>query len=45
MTDFAYCSNCETHTGWFVGVDDDGTEYACETCEAMWIVETQDDLD
>jgi len=37
--DFAYCQNCETHTGWFVEKYDHGTEYACDTCEEMWIEE------
>lgn len=36
-TDFAYCANCKTHTGWFVEKYDYGTEYACDTCEEMWI--------
>jgi hypothetical protein len=40
-----YCSNCEAHTGWFVEAYDNGTEYACDTCEQMWIEETRDDLD
>lgn len=41
MTDFAYCQNCEAHTGWFVEAYDNGTEYACDTCEEMWIQETE----
>lgn len=39
-TEFAYCYNCETHTGWFVEEHAEGTEYACDTCEEMWIEET-----
>lgn len=41
MTDFAYCLNCEAYTGWFVEEHDNGTEYACDTCEEMWIQETE----
>lgn len=36
-----YCRNCEAHTGWFVEAYDNGTEYACDTCEEMWIEETE----
>jgi hypothetical protein len=42
MTDFAYCANCDTHTGWYVGEDENGTEWACDTCEEMWIEETKE---
>lgn len=35
-----FCQNCEAHTGWFVEEYDNGTEYACDTCEEMWIEET-----
>lgn len=35
MTKFAYCKNCDAHTGWYIGK----REIACDECEEMWLEE------
>lgn len=40
MTDYAYCANCDAHTGWYIGEVDGKREIACDVCEEMWLEET-----